>query len=92
MTHSLHRRGDVENLQNDFIVFAMSAKGVNDAGSAAQMKRFFQIARRHHPLNMGDMKTGNWSLIDEKILRRISGTLRRMRFMRDWEFDGIKRL
>jgi len=68
MTHSLHRSGSVENLENDFVVFAMSAKGVNDSGSAAQMKRFFQIARRHHPANMGDMKTGNWSVIDEKVI------------------------
>jgi hypothetical protein len=68
MTHTLHRRGTNENLQDDFIVFAMSAKGINDNGSAAKMKEFFNIVKRHKPVNMGDMKTGNWTLVDEKII------------------------
>jgi len=68
MTHSLHRRGTPDNLQNDYVVFAMSAKGVNDKGSAKAMKDFMEIARRHQPVNMGDMKTGNWFLNDLGML------------------------
>jgi len=59
MTHSLHRQGTPENLQNDYVVFAMSAKGMNEAGSAAKMREFLRIVRRHNPVNLGDMKTGN---------------------------------
>ena len=70
MTHTLHRKGTEENLQNDFVVFAMSAKGVNDKDSAQKMKEFFQIVKKHHPKNMGDMKTGNWTVIDEKIIEK----------------------
>jgi len=29
VTHTLHRRGTPENLANDYVVFAMSAKGIN---------------------------------------------------------------
>ena len=70
MTHTLHRRGTEENLGNDFVVFAMSAKKINDEGSASKMKEFFGVVRRHNPINMGDMKTGNWSLFDEEIIEK----------------------
>jgi hypothetical protein len=59
MTHSLHRRGDRESLSHDYIVFTMSAKGFNEAGSAAKMKQFLNILLKHDPVNYGDMVTGN---------------------------------
>lgn len=65
MTHSLHRVGTEENLRNDYVVFAMSAKGVNDAMSGERMREFYHIARKHNPINMGDMKTGNWFIVKE---------------------------
>jgi len=75
MTHSLHRQGTPENLQNDYVIFTMSAKGYNEAGSAAQMQEFLRIVRRHDPVNAGDMKTGNWFQVGpEKIEARIQDT------------------
>ncbi|MGE5141467.1 MAG: hypothetical protein ACM3JD_18520 [Rudaea sp.] len=59
MTHTLHRFGTEEDLQGDYVVFAMSAKGINEAGSASSLGRFLEIALRHNPNNAGDMKTGN---------------------------------
>ena len=59
MTHTLHREGDRENLRDDYVVFTMSAKTVNAKGSAAKMKRFFEILEKYDPVNYGDMKTGN---------------------------------
>ena len=59
MTHTLHRIGNEENLQNDFVVFAMSAKGINEEGSAEPMRKFFSMALEFDPVNAGDMKTGN---------------------------------
>jgi hypothetical protein len=59
MTHTLHRKGELEDLQEDFIVFAMSAKTVNAKGSAHKMRRFFEILERYGPVNYGDMKTGS---------------------------------
>jgi hypothetical protein len=59
MTHSLHRKGSVENLSNDFVLFAMSAKGFNEDGSSDPMKRFLEIVFEYDPVNVGDMKTGN---------------------------------
>jgi hypothetical protein len=75
MTHSLHRLGTEENLRNDYVVFAMSAKEVNVGGSAEKMRQFFRIAREHNPINLGDMKTGNWFEVSEKkIIENIQDT------------------
>ena len=59
MTHSLHRRGDYEDLKNDFVVLGCPATGVNKAGSAAKTRKFLSICYKHGPVNLGDMKTGN---------------------------------
>ncbi len=59
MTHTLHRIGNRDNLADDFVVFAMSAKGINEKGSKAAMRRFMELAFELEPVNAGDMKTGN---------------------------------
>lgn len=75
MTHTLHRRGTKESLANDYVVFAMSAKGINEKGSAEKLRRFLEIARRHNPVNMGDMKTGNiYSVGADKVMAGVKDT------------------
>lgn len=59
MSHTLHRLGTPENLRQDFVVFAMSAKGINEKGSAPKLRRFLEMALAYEPVNYGDMKTGN---------------------------------
>lgn len=59
MTHTLHRLGTPEDLWNDYVIFAMSAKGINEEGSAEKLRQFMGIAFKHNPVNAGDMKTGN---------------------------------
>lgn len=59
MSHTLHRRGAAEDLKNDFVIFAMSAKGFNEVDSHAKLKRFLEIVQQFKPVNLGDMKTGN---------------------------------
>ena len=58
MTNTLHRYGAPETLEDDFIVFAMSARGVNDAGSVEKFRKFLELARRHGPVNLGDATKG----------------------------------
>lgn len=75
MTHTLHRRGTPENLANDCVVFAMSAKGINEKDSADRMREFMRIAQRYNPVNMGDMKTGNaYSVGAERVIVDIKDT------------------
>jgi hypothetical protein len=59
MTHTLHRFGSPEDLRDDFVIFAMSAKGINEKGSWKPMRRFMELAFELDPVNAGDMKTGS---------------------------------
>ena len=75
MTHTLHRRGDRESLSRDYIVFTMSAKGLNEEGSAERMTQFLGILLAHHPVNYGDMVTGNCHVKSrEEIVGNIQST------------------
>ena len=58
MTNTLHRYGSAESFNDDYIVFAIPARGINDKDSVEKQRRFFEIARRHHPVNMGDASRG----------------------------------
>jgi hypothetical protein len=59
MTNTLHRQGAVENLKNDFVIFATTAKGINREGSAPKLKEFLSICLKYHPVNIGSSKQGN---------------------------------
>lgn len=56
MTNTLHRYGN--NFDDDYIVFAIPARGINDANAVENERRFLEIARRHNPVNMGDASHG----------------------------------
>lgn len=75
MSHTLHRRGTAENLSQDFIIFSMTAKGFNEVGSKGALKEFLQILAKYHPVNMGDMKTGNEFIVSrEEIINNVQDT------------------
>lgn len=75
MTHSLHRRGDVESLKKDFLILSCSAKGFNDGWYGTPAREFFRIAMKHKPVNGGDMKTGNFLYVEpERIIDSITNT------------------
>ena len=59
MTHTLHRQGELESLEEDFVVLTMSTKTLNTKGSGEKMRRLFEILEKHKFINYGDMKTGN---------------------------------
>lgn len=59
MTHTLHRRGDTESLSRDIIFLTMPSKGINDAGSAPKLRRFFEIALACGAIRIGDCRSGN---------------------------------
>ncbi len=58
MTNTLHRFGDSESFQDDYIVFAIPAKGKNDAGSLPKLKQFLEMALPFKPINLGDARNG----------------------------------
>ncbi len=72
-THTLHRQG--ESLKEDFIVLSMSARGVNEKGSASKLAESLKIMLRMGAVNAGDMKTGNIHIAGpEQIIRNTSDT------------------
>ena len=54
MTNTLHRYGSPESLRNDYIVFAMAAKGHNEDGALEKARTFLRAAIKHRPINMGN--------------------------------------
>jgi hypothetical protein len=68
MSHTLHRRGTPESLKNDYVIFAMSAKGLNEVGSKIKLKRFLEIISSFNPVNLGDMRTGNRFITSTEVI------------------------
>ncbi len=59
MTHTLHRRGEREALEKDYVFVTKGAKKVNFPGTAERMRRFYEIARKHNPVFIGEAGRGN---------------------------------
>ncbi|MBI2490965.1 MAG: hypothetical protein HYV94_02505 [Candidatus Rokubacteria bacterium] len=67
MTNTLHRwsehyapgrRAEAPPVTDDFIVFAMAARGLNDEGDAEKYRTFARLAFAHNPVNVGDGSRG----------------------------------
>ena len=58
MTNTLHRFGDAQSFRDDFIVFAMASRGINDDGLVEKYRAFLRLALKHHPVNIGDATKG----------------------------------
>ncbi len=73
MTHSLHRRGIVESLQEDFVILLMSSKEINREGSGPKFRRFLEMALDFGANNIGDAGMGNAAYQGgvEKVLENV---------------------
>jgi len=71
MTHTLYREGNRKNLSNDFILFAVPSRN-HIPGTSKNLKKFFKILLKHHPINYGSMDIGNkYGVEKEEILAKI---------------------
>jgi len=54
MTHTLHRRGKVKDLKQDYVILAMLATGVNDKYDDSRQKliKIAEILNEHNPINI----------------------------------------
>jgi hypothetical protein len=76
MTHTLHRRGDNQSLQEDYVVLVMPAQGVNVQGSDEKLRRLWDLFSRYDVVNWGDATNGNkynFSLDELKKKRSMIG-------------------
>jgi hypothetical protein len=58
MTNTLHRKGSVEGLNEDYVVFVTMARGINREGSAPKIHEFLRICQKYNPVNIGSSKLG----------------------------------
>ena len=72
MTNTLHRQGTREDLKNDYVIFAHTAKGITREGSAPKLQEFMRICLKYNPVNIGDGKQGNIHQDDIDIQKLIS--------------------
>lgn len=67
MTNTLHRYSEhyafertpnPEPVRDDYIVFAMASRGLNDDNLVEKYKSFLRLALKHKPVNIGDATKG----------------------------------
>jgi len=58
MSHSLHRYGTVENLNNDYTFYARASRFVNREGCGPKLKKILGIIMSEKPVNFGSSQAG----------------------------------
>ncbi len=58
MTNTLHRYGPSESFHDDFVVFAIAARGKNDQDALEKQRKFLRMAIPFGPVNLGDARKG----------------------------------
>ena len=67
MTNTLHRYSEhyafekppnPAPVDDDFIVFAMASRGINDDDLVEKYRAFLRLALKHNPVNIGDATKG----------------------------------
>ena len=58
MSHSLHRYGTVENLQNDYTFYARASRWVNREGCGPKLRKILEIILSEKPVNFGSSQAG----------------------------------
>ena len=78
MTHSLHRRGSAESLQNDYVILATPAVGFNQEGSKEKLLKMLDIIYELGPTNIGSYECGTIysGATFEQIREKLSGVPR----------------
>jgi hypothetical protein len=58
MTNTLHRFGDAESFRDDYVIFAIPARGNHPENTLPALRRFLAIAIEYKPINLGDARNG----------------------------------
>jgi hypothetical protein len=56
--YAIERRPHPAAVRDDFIVFAMASRGINDDGLVEKYRAFLRLALKHRPVNIGDATKG----------------------------------
>lgn len=61
MSHALHRYGTVENLQNDYTMYARASRYVNREGCGPKLRKILEVFLSEKPVNYGSSHAGKSS-------------------------------
>lgn len=92
MTHSLHRRGSIDSLQNDYVILITPAVNINHKESKTKLIEILNIIKELGPVNIGSYDCGNvfTGATIEKIQNTLSETPR-VRCVFD-SYEKVKKL
>lgn len=73
MTHTLHRRTDIDADGEDFTILCMAAQKCNDKGAGEKLKEIFKLVASSSPDNLADDNLGGryTGYTDEEILNHM---------------------
>lgn len=60
MTNTLHLYGRAKSFDDDYIIFAIPCKGLNDQGAVEKLKAFLEICSRHDPVSVGNSEMSSY--------------------------------
>jgi len=72
MTHTLHRRGEKEELLQDFPMLALVAQRFNEQGARPKLQRIAEIMLKHSDINFGDCRVNKFTTPVEEIKDNLS--------------------
>jgi len=97
MTHSLHRIGTRESLENDYVVLFVPSRGINDRGSGKKARIFLELLKKHRAEHYGDDLTGNvltrgheQLIKDAHDITNIHGVFSSFKKLKDFIGDVVK--
>lgn len=59
MTNTLHRQGSIEELKEDYVIFASTAIGITRDGSEPKIAEFIRICQKYNPIVTGSFRKEN---------------------------------
>ena len=73
MTHTIHRFAQqIEDLEADYSIIFISARGFNRDGSQSKIRKFLELAIQHHAVNFGNMEAGSKIVLgQEKVIEAV---------------------
>ena len=76
MTHTLHRRGEEQDLREDYVMLIMYSKGINEDGAQEKFKQMWSVLEKHQAdiVNFGNVTTGNSPLCAVRTIDAGDGT------------------
>jgi hypothetical protein len=84
MTHTLHRRGEIEDLKEDYVLLIRIARGINQEGSKETMQQIWEVISHYEKdlVNFGNHNP-NWGegeLYDMKALQKATSRINHVVF------------